>query len=171
MNPMTDLNLLRHHRIDGTIVVFGSTRIGEQNPGPEPLAGGEATYAEAMRFGRLVGEAGTLAGEKVAVVTGGGPGVMEAANRGAMSAGAPSVGFNIEFVLTSARAGAFDTIERGLEGVPEPEVRKRLVKIERLLGEWAKGRKLYGHLYDDIIKLKYFHQRYSNYLRWLKWSR
>jgi MoxR-like ATPase len=59
----------------------------------------------------------------------------------------------------------------GLEGLPEAEVRQRLVRIERLLSEWSKGRKLYGHLFDDIIKLKYFHQRYSNYLRWLRWSK
>ena len=38
----------------------------------------------------------------------------------------------------------------------------------RLITEWAKGRKLYGHLYDDLLKLKYLHQRYTNYLRWLK---
>jgi MoxR-like ATPase len=57
---------------------------------------------------------------------------------------------------------------RGLDGVPEAETRVRLAKIERLIGEWAKGRKLYGHLYDDLLKLKYLHQRYTNYLRWLK---
>ncbi len=56
---------------------------------------------------------------------------------------------------------------RGLEGVTEPEVRARLVKIERILTEWSKGRKLYGNLYDDLLKLKYLHQRYTNYLRWL----
>jgi MoxR-like ATPase len=56
---------------------------------------------------------------------------------------------------------------RGLEGVTEAEARARLVKIERLLSEWSKGRKLYGHLFDDVLKLKYFHQRYTNYLRWL----
>jgi MoxR-like ATPase len=60
--------------------------------------------------------------------------------------------------------------DRGLEGVTESEVRNRLVKIERLLAEWSKGRKLYGHLFDDILKLKYFHQRYTNYLRWLTWK-
>ncbi|NTV97510.1 MAG: ATPase, partial [Thiobacillus sp.] len=56
----------------------------------------------------------------------------------------------------------------GLDDLPESEVRKRLAKIERLLADWSKGRKLYGHLYDDVIKLKYLHQRYTNYLRWLK---
>ncbi len=59
---------------------------------------------------------------------------------------------------------------RGLEGVAAPEVRARLVKIERLLAEWSKGRKLYGHVFDDALKLKYLHQRYTNYLRWLEWK-
>ena len=62
-------------------------------------------------------------------------------------------------------------IERGLDGVTEGEARNRLVKIERLLGTWSKGRKLYGPLYDDLLKLKYLHQRYTNYLRWLQWNR
>jgi len=57
---------------------------------------------------------------------------------------------------------------RGLDGVTEGETRARLAKIERLIAEWAKGRKLYGHLYDDLLRLKYLHQRYTNYLRWLK---
>ncbi len=56
----------------------------------------------------------------------------------------------------------------GLEGVTESEVRARLVKIERILAEWSKGRKLYGHLFDDVLKLKYFHQRYTNYKKWLE---
>jgi MoxR-like ATPase len=60
--------------------------------------------------------------------------------------------------------------EKGLDGVTEKEVRARLVKIERLLAEWSKGRKLYGHLFDDLLKLKYLHQRYTNYLKWLKWK-
>ncbi len=58
----------------------------------------------------------------------------------------------------------------GLEGVTESEVRSRLTRIERVLGEWSKGRKLYGNLFDDILKLKYLHQRYTNYLRWLAWK-
>ncbi|WP_414660504.1 AAA family ATPase [Horticoccus sp. 23ND18S-11] len=57
---------------------------------------------------------------------------------------------------------------RGLDGVSEADTRSRLAKIERLITEWAKGRKLYGHLYDDVLRLKYLHQRYTNYLRWLK---
>lgn len=55
----------------------------------------------------------------------------------------------------------------GLEGVTESDARNRLVKIEGLLSEWSKGRKLYGNLFDDILKLKYLHQRYTNYLKWL----
>jgi MoxR-like ATPase len=57
---------------------------------------------------------------------------------------------------------------QGLDGLGETETRNRLVKIERLITDWSKGRKLYGHLYDDLLELKYLHQRYTNYLRWLK---
>jgi MoxR-like ATPase len=57
---------------------------------------------------------------------------------------------------------------KGLEGVSESETRTRIAKIEKLVGEWARGRKLYGHLYDDLLKLKYLHQRYTNYLNWLR---
>lgn len=56
----------------------------------------------------------------------------------------------------------------GLESVSESETRTRIGKIERLVAEWCKGRKLYGHLYDDLLKLKYLHQRYTNYLHWLR---
>src|SRR5439155_12186380 len=64
-----------------------------------------------------------------------------------------------------------DEFAKGLEGVSEQETRARLVKIERLLTEWSKGRKLYGHIYDDVLKLKYLHQRYTNYLKWLQWKK
>lgn len=57
---------------------------------------------------------------------------------------------------------------QGLEGVPEREVRTRLSKIERWINDSSRGGKLYGHLYDDLLQLKYLHQRYTNYLRWLK---
>ncbi|MEW5723119.1 MAG: MoxR family ATPase, partial [Thermodesulfobacteriota bacterium] len=60
--------------------------------------------------------------------------------------------------------------ERGLEGVPEKEVGRRLTEIERVLSKWSKARKFYGHMFDDVLKLKYLHQRYTNYLSWLKWK-
>ena len=62
------------------VSIFGSARIAE----------GSATYAAARETARLFAIAG------LAVVTGGGPGVMEAANRGAQEAAGVSVGFNIE---------------------------------------------------------------------------
>ncbi len=62
------------------ICVFGSART---KPGDEE-------YEKARTVGRLIGESG------LAVITGGGPGAMEAANRGARDAGALSVGLNIE---------------------------------------------------------------------------
>jgi uncharacterized protein (TIGR00730 family) len=62
------------------VSIFGSARIPEDSE----------EYAAAHKVGRLFAEAGW------AVITGGGPGVMEAANRGARDAGGLSVGFNIE---------------------------------------------------------------------------
>jgi uncharacterized protein (TIGR00730 family) len=68
-------------RIDRPAVsIFGSARIAD----------GARTYEQAREAGRAFAEAG------FAVVTGGGPGVMEAANRGCQDAGGLSVGFNIE---------------------------------------------------------------------------
>jgi MoxR-like ATPase len=59
-------------------------------------------------------------------------------------------------------------LKQGLDGISDAETRARLVKIERLIADWSRGGKLYGHLYDDVLALKYMHQRYTNYLRWLK---
>ena len=71
-------------RIDRPAVsIFGSARIREGTP----------TYERARETGRAFAEAG------FAVVTGGGPGVMEAANRGCKEAGGLSVGFNIVLPL------------------------------------------------------------------------
>ena len=60
---------------------------------------------------------------------------------------------------------------KGLEGVSESDTHARLAKIERMIDERVKGRKLYGHVYDDLLKLKYLHQRYTNFLHWLKAQR
>ncbi|QTE30901.1 MoxR family ATPase [Pengzhenrongella sicca] len=61
-------------------------------------------------------------------------------------------------------------VSAGLDGLTEAEVLGRTARIEQLLGSWQTGRKLYGHLYDDALVLKYAHQRYTNYLTWLRWS-
>lgn len=58
---------------------------------------------------------------------------------------------------------------QGLDGLDEAEVRGRLAAIERTLKRWSEGGKLYGHMHDDLLKLKYLHQRYTNYLTWLTW--
>ncbi|WP_295196316.1 TIGR00730 family Rossman fold protein [uncultured Brevundimonas sp.] len=82
---------LRAWGVRSTLVVFGSARIRE----------GHRWYDEARAFGRLASERGGALRGRVGeprdnvIATGGGPGIMEAANRGAVDAGAPSVGFNI----------------------------------------------------------------------------
>lgn len=53
----------------------------------------------------------------------------------------------------------------------EAETQARLERIERLMATWSSSRKLYGTVYDDILVLKYLHQRYTNYLAWLRWQR
>ena len=60
--------------------------------------------------------------------------------------------------------------EKGLDGLSQRDVKARLVKIERVLLQWSKSRKFYGHMFDDVLKLKYLHQRYTNYLHWLEWK-
>ena len=81
--------------VASTIVVFGGARI--RDGGPDRQAG---WYAEARAFAALASRrGGALApsgGKRFNVIaTGGGPGIMEAANRGAADVGAPSIGFNI----------------------------------------------------------------------------
>lgn len=105
---------LEEKGIDSTVVVFGSHRIISPEHAEEALglARDAATlslakqqkrlsawYQEARNFGRIVSErGGALAKNGLlqnVIVTGAGPGIMEAANRGAAEAGAPSIGFNI----------------------------------------------------------------------------
>ena len=67
---------------------------------------------------------------------------------------------------------AFDKqFKQGLENVSIREVDKRLQDIEKQLYQWSQEKKLYGYRADDILKLKYYYQRYSNYKRWLQWKK
>jgi len=84
----------QEEQIESTIVVFGSAR----TPAPEDSAGSPgkiAIYEEARRFARMMSERKAPGGLHNVIVTGGGPGIMEAANRGAHEAGERTVGLNI----------------------------------------------------------------------------
>lgn len=114
---------LREEHIEHTIVVFGSARIVEYNSAlknlkevekklerspqsktllsklhiSERMVEKSTYYDEARKFGRLVGLSGKGPQDcRIALMTGGGPGIMEAANRGAFDVGAKSIGLNIE---------------------------------------------------------------------------
>lgn len=105
---------LRAWVVRSTIVVFGSAGVLPRGSGdeakstaplppraaPRPGAQSARWYEEARRFGRIASERGGALSPHDGVrdnviATGGGPGIMEAANRGASEAGAPSIGFNI----------------------------------------------------------------------------
>lgn len=105
--------LLKEHGIDHTITVFGSTRFVshqhalelEKNAKTpdEVMAAKKALlhskyYESARQFGELVAHYNAtqkLHSNKLHICTGGGPGIMEAANRGAFEAGDKTIGFNI----------------------------------------------------------------------------
>ncbi len=92
---------LSHAHIHSTVVVWGSARIPA--PGQAPfngharLAGWSRYYEEARRLAALLAaQAGSTECRDFIVATGGGPGIMEAANRGARESGEITLGFNIE---------------------------------------------------------------------------
>ena len=112
----------KEHGIERTIVIFGSTRIPEPGTANEQLAEAEAAaekdpthgslarkariagriaaksryYEEARKLASLISKgSGTSDHLHFVVVTGGGPGIMEAGNRGAHDGGAENIGLNI----------------------------------------------------------------------------
>ncbi len=111
--------ILQENHIESTVVVFGSARIAEPETAQARLVSAEAEYrknknddalkqkvniarralanskyyAEARKLGGLISS--NTGKDMLVVITGGGPGIMEAANRGAHEAGIPSIGMNI----------------------------------------------------------------------------
>ena len=100
-------------KVDSTIVIFGSARIlpreeaerrgalaqasgdGQQLRRARSLLDMSRYYGEAQRLAAMIAERSRALETPVHVVTGGGPGIMEAGNRGAFEAGGKSIGMNI----------------------------------------------------------------------------
>ncbi len=92
--------MMAEYGIESTVVLFGGARIPEpakkDSARTKTLAELSAFYDEARDFARLMTERSIASGgTEHVVVTGGGPGVMEAGNRGAKDAGGVSIGLNI----------------------------------------------------------------------------
>ena len=58
-------------------------------------------------------------------------------------------------------------LAKGLDGISKVDVSRRITTVESAITAIGRTGKLYGRHYDDLLALKYLHQRYSNYLRWL----
>ncbi len=115
--------ILQENHIESTVVIFGSARIPDPETAEARLVSAEAEhrknkndaalkrkvdiarralanskyYEEARKLGSLISS--NTGKDMLVVVTGGGPGIMEAANRGAHEAGIPSIGMNIVLPL------------------------------------------------------------------------
>jgi len=111
--------ILKAQHIESTVVIFGSARIVDPQTAEAQLVSAQAEhrsnkqdpllarkveaarralensryYDEARKLGHLISS--NTGKDKLVVITGGGPGIMEAANRGAHEAGMPSIGMNI----------------------------------------------------------------------------
>jgi uncharacterized protein (TIGR00730 family) len=111
--------ILQEQHIESTVVIYGSARITDPETAETRLVSAQAEYSrskddplaakkvesarrileksrfydEARKLGHLISS--NTGKDQLVVVTGGGPGIMEAANRGAHEAGMPSIGMNI----------------------------------------------------------------------------